>query len=83
MDQKKIETLLKIKEANEPLLMSKPNVVGVDVGFKYVGGKQTGEVAIRVFVKKKMDVAQKDAIPGTLQGEKTDVIEEEKVELQV
>jgi len=83
MDQKKVENLLKVKEANEKMLLNKPNVVGVDVGYKYVGGKRTDEIATRVFVKKKMTVAQNDAIPDSLNGEVTDVIEEERVELQL
>ena len=55
MDEK-VRKLLDIKEANENALLNKPNVIGVDVGFKYVGGKRTDEIAIRTFVKKKEDV---------------------------
>ncbi len=75
--------LLAVKERYEKSLLAKPNVTGVDVGFKYVGGKRTDEIAIRVFVKKKGDVALADAVPVSLEGVKTDVIEEPDVELQV
>ncbi|WP_257152064.1 S1 family peptidase [Bacillus wiedmannii] len=65
------------------MLLNKPNVVGIDVGFKYVGGRRTDELAIRTFVKKKEDVDSEHEIPHKIDGIKTDVIEEEKVVLQV
>jgi hypothetical protein len=48
----------------------------VDVGFKYIGGHRTEEVAIRIFVRKKQDVPGADAIPSVIEGVKTDVIEQ-------
>ncbi|MEB3057362.1 hypothetical protein [Bacillus pseudomycoides] len=80
---KKVKKLLDIKEANENVLLNKPNVIGVDVGFKYVEGKRTDEIAIRTFVTKKENVGPEHEIPRTIEGVKTDVIEEKKVELQV
>ncbi|WP_418027939.1 hypothetical protein [Paenibacillus sp. JJ1722] len=82
MDQK-LKELLDVKRANESVLLSKPNVIGVDVGFKHVGGERTDEIAIRVFVKKKENVKPNDEVPKTINGIKTDVIEEEEVVLQV
>ncbi|MEM5603409.1 hypothetical protein AAHB61_29840 [Bacillus cereus] len=52
MDQK-VKELIDIKRANEKVLLSKPNVIGVDVGFKYVKGKRTDEIVIRTFVKRR------------------------------
>ncbi|ASZ69454.1 hypothetical protein [Bacillus cereus] len=82
MDQR-IKELLDIKEANEDTLLNKSNVIGVDVGFKYVEGKRTDEIAIRTFVKKKENVNPEDEVPRTIDGVKTDVIEEKEVVLQV
>lgn len=82
MDQK-VKELIDIKRANEKVLLNKPNVIGVDVGFKYVKGKRTDEIVIRTFVKKKENVNSKDEVPRTIDGVKTDVIEEKEVVLQV
>jgi hypothetical protein len=80
VNQQQVERLLVIKEQNETSLLAKPNVVGVDVGFKYVGGERTSEIAIRVFVTKKEAVDADAAIPSNLNSAQTDVIEEEGVE---
>ncbi len=50
-------------------------MTGVDVGPKYVNGRRTDELAIRVYVEKKSDVAAADAIPEEIEGVPTDVIE--------
>jgi hypothetical protein len=51
-------------------------VTGVDVGFKYVGGKPTTDVAIRLFVRKKLvKVTPGERFPGLVGQHKTDVIE--------
>ncbi|PEM98825.1 hypothetical protein CN630_34345, partial [Bacillus wiedmannii] len=78
MDQK-VKEIIDIKRANEKVLLSKPNVIGVHVGFKYVKGKRTDEIVIRTFVKKKENVNSKDEVPRTIDGVKTDVIEEKEV----
>src|SRR5262245_23240360 len=56
-------------------LIGKLNVVGVGIGEKITGGRRTGETAYIVLVRKKQDVARADAIPDTIHGVKTDVIE--------
>jgi len=59
-------------------LLRKKNVIGVGWGFKYVGGKRTDEEAIIVFVKDKVpesELSEKDLIPRTIGGVKTDVRE--------
>ena len=69
-----------IKEAAEAKLLERSGVTGVDIGAKYVDGKKTDELSIRVYVvekKKKEDVLPEDLIPDQIDGVKTDVIERE------
>lgn len=59
-------------------LMRKPNVVGVGVGYKIVGGKQTNIPSIIVFVRRKVSLehlAAEEVIPAQLEGVATDVVE--------
>jgi hypothetical protein len=79
--KKAVPEIAEIKERAEAELMKRPGVTGVDVGFKYVGGKRTDEVVIRVMVEKKKTVPKGEMIPDTIEGVKTDVIER-KYELQ-
>ncbi len=65
----------RIKTEKEDDLLSRPGITGVDVGPKFVKGKKTDEIAIRVYVEKKKDVPAKEKIPATINGVKTDVIE--------
>ncbi|HEX3044312.1 MAG TPA: hypothetical protein VHY08_06120, partial [Bacillota bacterium] len=77
------EKVKKVKDDHENNLLTKANVTGVDIGYKYVNGEKTDKVAIRVFVEKKEDVSEKDFIPKEIDGIATDVIETQKIELQV
>jgi hypothetical protein len=76
-----MKTLLEvrpIKQAKEADLLSIPNVTGVDIGDKFVGGERTNEIAIRVYVaqKKPLDTVPKgERVPATINGVKTDVIQ--------
>jgi hypothetical protein len=71
-----LEDVIRQKEAAERALMKLKGVSGVDVGFKYVAGKRTDEVTIRVLVKeKKANVAPDERVPAEINGIKTDVIE--------
>lgn len=63
------------KQAAEADLLKRPGVTGVDIGRKYVRGEKTDELAIRVYVEKKGDVAEKDKVPETIEGVRTDVIQ--------
>jgi hypothetical protein len=75
---KPLSEVIEIKNAAEADLLQRPGVTGVDVGYKYVGGKKTDEIAIRVQVKKKTDdIDPKDRIPAEINGVKTDVIQRE------
>jgi hypothetical protein len=66
------------KEAVKHEWLRRKDVTGIDVGCKYVGGKRTGEVAIRLFVRKKLaSVAPEERFPSRIGNHKTDVIERE------
>ena len=67
--------LLRVKQAAEAELLARPGVTGVDIGFKEVGGKPTGTLAIRVLVAEKKAVPKTQLIPSTIEGIPTDVIE--------
>jgi hypothetical protein len=70
-----LEEIRRIKDEAERELLKRPGVTGVDVGHKYVGGKETDTLAIRVYVEKKKEVQGTDAIPKQIRGIPTDVIE--------
>ena len=69
--------IIAAKEAAEPDLLALPGVTGVSVGFKYVSGRRTDEICIRVSVRKKGDVPASQRIPAAIGGVKTDVLEQE------
>ena len=50
-------------------------MIGVDVGYRYVGGEKTDEIVIRVHVAEKKDVSPDQKIPETINGVKTDVLQ--------
>lgn len=70
-----LPSIYAVKRAVEDELFKRDGVTGVDVGIKEVGGEPTGEIAIRVFVAQKKNVADADAIPLQIEGHPTDVIE--------
>lgn len=71
-----LQHIIAAKEGAEADLLSRSGVTAVDVGYKYVGGVRTDEVAIRVMVEKKTaKVGAKEKVPDTIDGVKTDVIE--------
>ena len=72
-----IERVRRIKAAAEDNLLSRPGVTGVDVGYKFVDGRKTDEIVIRIHVAEKKDVPQDQKIPDTIQGVKTDVIQKQ------
>ncbi len=65
----------KTKKASEADILKMPGITGMDIGYKYVRGKKTDELAIRVFVEEKKDVPKKERIPKKIDGIKTDVIQ--------
>jgi hypothetical protein len=80
MGQKELDTQLinvqAVKEANEEKLFPLPNVVGVGIGYKDKGGKETSEVCVKVFVEEKVakkDLAPTEMVPPAYDKVKTDV----------
>ncbi len=64
------------RQGHEKMLLEKPNVVGIGVGFKETKGKETSEVCVNVYVTEKVKNLSDDAlVPKKLDGVKTDVRE--------
>ena len=77
------QDIIALKESVEQRYLEQPGVTAVDVGYKYVGGERTDEVAIRVHVAKKSDrVPKAQRVPTEIDGVVTDVLER-TYELQV
>ena len=58
--------------------LKRPEVTGVDVGFKFKAGRMTDQLAIRVHVKRKLstkDLPSTEIFPDQLGGFEVDVIE--------
>lgn len=73
-----------VKQAAEDDLLARKNVVGVDIADKETDGKNTGQLAIVVFVEQKQPdskLSAADRIPKEINGVPTDV-QEMTVELQ-
>ena len=64
-----------VKEAIEDELLQRDGVIGVDIGYKEIGGRRTSELAIRVLVVEKRDVSASERIPTAIEGIRTDVIQ--------
>lgn len=66
------------KEINKGLILAKPNVVGVGVGYRERRGRSSDELCVLVLVERKIPAAglnNSDMIPKDLDGVTTDVIE--------
>jgi hypothetical protein len=69
---------VEVKRAAAGRLRAYPNVTGVGVGFKEVGGVRTDRVAIRVYVEQKLPrgrLADDEVLPEEIEGIPLDVIE--------
>lgn len=78
MSEEKSRRLREIKRKHRDQLMSLPNVSGVGIGRKVVGGKLTERFAIRIYVTKKVpkERLKKDAlVPSEVEGVPTDVVQ--------
>jgi hypothetical protein len=79
-----MDALMKVLKQHEKMLRSHKGVYKVDVGYRWKDGKMTGEIAIRVHVKKKKpvkDLESADVVPDVLDGFPVDVIQS-NLELQ-
>lgn len=65
--QNAYEKVRLIKKANEQMLMSRPNVVGVGIGM------QLDDIVLVVLVSQKPDTINKDWIPTEIDGIQIDV----------
>jgi hypothetical protein len=69
----------RVKEETKDELLNRPGVTGVGVGYKYVKGQRTEQIAIQVFVDNKRAVPRGERIPTKIDQVPTDVIEREIV----
>lgn len=70
--------ILAVKQVYEDELLSKPNVVGVAIGYRQTGGRTTDTLALVVMVTKKVlqnTLDPEDQIPISLEGIPVDVLE--------
>ena len=74
-----------VKRAHEKMLLSKPNVVGVGVGFRVQAGQRTDSLAIVVMVNRKLPANQltdDDLFPDEIEGVPVDVQERGELRAQ-
>lgn len=74
-----------VLDSHRDQLMRMPNVVGVGIGFREVAGERTKQLAIVVFVSKKLPqtaIAPADLLPKDLAGVPVDVREIGSLEAQ-
>ncbi len=77
--------LQEVKTTVEEDLLQKLNVLGLGIGYKEVGGKETTDLCIHIYVEKKIpqkDLPAEALIPDNLEGLPTDVIEVGLIEAQ-
>lgn len=77
-DQDRYEKIRAVKRAHEQELMQKANVVGVGVGVRQRHNALTQDLAIVVFVRRKVpgdQLGPDDAIPAVIDGVPVDVQE--------
>lgn len=75
-DKDDLLRIVRTKEANRLLLRARPNVVGLDVGFRKRQGKETEERVVKVYVSRKIDASflpEEQRIPSTLRFDGRDV----------
>ena len=72
------ERVMAVKRAHEHELLAKPNVVGVGVGYRQIGGQLTGTLALVVMVTQKLPpslLSPEDQIPVWIEDVPVDVQE--------
>jgi hypothetical protein len=71
-----LEQIKAVKQAHQDRLMGYPNVVGVAIGRRQVGGKPTHELALIVMVTQKLaldKLAPEDVLPKQIEGVPIDI----------
>jgi hypothetical protein len=79
------EPIREAKEKSKAEILSKPNVVGVGVGFKEKDGKLTDEVVVVALVRDKVPKAglkPRELVPQRVDGVQTDVIQVGEIRAQ-
>ena len=77
MTESDLSLLKTVKDKYQKKLLSLPNVVAVGIGSKIREGQETGQMAIKVFVRRKVSkksLTIEETIPGELDGFPTDVV---------
>jgi hypothetical protein len=73
-----VERVKEIRAKYEQELLSKPNVVGLGIGYLEMGGQMTDQVGLIVMVRRKVPLTQlspQEVIPAQIEGIPTDVRE--------
>src|SRR5437773_12034622 len=72
------DRISRIRAEAEKILFKIPGVHGVGIGHKHTKGNYTGELSIKVYVRKKRslnEIPSSEVIPPIIDGVKTDVVE--------
>ena len=80
-----LEKVKTVKRAHEAMLLAKPNVVGVGIGFRIQGRQHSKNIAIIVMVSIKLPASQLKAdelIPTEIEGVPVDVQERGEIRAQ-
>ena len=75
-DAEQLERAYRAKEDNRYLLLSRPNVIGLDVGIRVRGGEATDEYVVKVYVSQKVDdryLSDEQRLPDTVRVDESDV----------
>ncbi|WP_018681261.1 hypothetical protein [Actinokineospora enzanensis] len=78
-----VRTLGAVLARRRDQLLALPGCTGVAIGRKNVGGTDRDDLAITVFVEHKHDVPAGQRVPASLEGFPTDVVEQEREELEL
>ena len=68
----------RVKEASKQTLLSKPNVIGVGMGYKVTSGERTDELCLVTLVRQKLPPAALSTeamVPRDINGVRTDIIQ--------
>jgi hypothetical protein len=68
-DVEELLPIIRAKKANRLLLQARPNVIGLDVGFRVRQGEVTQERVVKVYVSQKIDasfLSEEQRIPSTV-----------------
>jgi S1-C subfamily serine protease len=76
---------MEVQAAHEEEILKLPNVQGVGIGNKIIGGKETSELVLQIYVEKKLPkskLAKSALVAEAFDDVKSDVIEVGKIEAQ-